>query len=95
MASPERVPIVIVYNDDIRNIDQQVSIKELSVPRKSYLLAVTIDEFGNITRKPLLAWKKKAPFPETIRFYDTLDDILIIPGIRNRKISYYKISATF
>ncbi len=95
MAAPERVPIVIVYNDDIRNIDQQVSIKELSVPRKSYLLAVTIDEFGNITRKPLLAWKKKASFPETIRFYDTLDDILIIPGIRNRKISYYKISATF
>lgn len=95
MASPDRNAIVLVYNDDIRNKDQEISLNPLSVPRDSYLLAVIIDEFGNITRKPLLAWGKKSTFPEPIRFYDSLNDALIIPGIRNRQISYYKVTATF
>jgi hypothetical protein len=95
MAPLDKSQIVIVYNDDIKNRDLPVSEKPFSLPRKSYLVAVSVDEFGNITRKPLVEWKKRALFPEPMRYYDTLGDEVIIPGFRNRKINFNKITAVF
>ena len=56
-------------------------------------MAVTIDEYGNINKQPLLKWKKKALFLEPIRFYDTLHNSIVIPAFRYRKFNYYKITA--
>jgi len=40
-----------------------------------------------------LKWKKKALFPEPIRYYDTLYNTIIIPAFKGRKYNYYKITA--
>lgn len=93
MAPIDRSGIVILYNDDTRNISANGKLHSFSVPRKSYLLAIAIDEFGNITKTPLESWKKKALYPSPIRYYDTLGETIVIPAIRNRKLGYYKISA--
>jgi hypothetical protein len=95
MAPLNKTGIILFYNDNIRNLDQTLERKVFSQPKKSYLLALTIDEFGNITKKSLTAWKKKALFPEPMRFYDTLSDTIVIPAFRNRNINYYKIKAVF
>jgi hypothetical protein len=93
MAPLDGSGIVLFYNDDIRNMDQTQEYRPFSRPKKSYLLAVAIDEFGNITKTPLIPWKKKALFPAPIRFYDTLHETIVIPAFRNRSINYYRITA--
>jgi hypothetical protein len=94
MAPVDGNKIVLFYNDDIRNMNNPAG-KAFSRPRKSYLLAVTIDEFGNVSKQPLIPWKKKQLFPEPIRFYDTLHETIVIPAFRNRSINFYKITARF
>lgn len=93
MAPIGKSDIVIFYNDDIRNREPTDKLRNFNQPRKSYLLAVKIDQFGNMSRSPLNAWKKKGMFPEPIRFYDTRSDTLVIPAFRYRKYSYYRITA--
>jgi hypothetical protein len=93
MAPLDKTWIVLFYNDDVRNIDQPEKIRNFNRPKKSYLLAVMIDEYGSITRKPLVTWKKKALFPEPIRYYDTLLETVVIPAYRYRKFNYLKITA--
>jgi len=87
--------IILVYNDDIRNLENPEEKRGFNRPKKSYLLSVAIDEFGNLFRKPLVSWKKKALFPEPIRFYDTRYNTIVIPAFRYRKFNYYKITAGF
>ncbi|MBN1158081.1 MAG: hypothetical protein JXA61_01760 [Bacteroidales bacterium] len=94
MAPLDQTGIIIFYNDDVRNLDNPEQKKRFNRPRKSYILAVAIDEFGNITRQPLVKWERKKLFPEPIRFYDTLHNTIIIPAFRYRKYNYYKITAT-
>ena len=95
MAPLDKTGIILFFNDDNRNMSQTDRRKNFKRPKKSYILAVAIDEYGNISRKPLLKWKKKAPFPEPIRFYDTLHETVVIPAFRFRKFNYYKITASF
>ncbi len=95
MAPLGRSGIIVFYNDDIRNRDGAQARKNFNRPKKSYILAVAIDEYGNLTRKPLTEWKKKALFPEPIRFYDNLHETIVIPAFRGRKYNYYRITATY
>ncbi|MBN2481694.1 MAG: hypothetical protein JXB19_08145 [Bacteroidales bacterium] len=95
MAPLDENSIIIFYNDDIRNLENTEEKKRFNRPRKSYILAVTIDEFGNIYKQPLVKWERRALFPEPMRFYDTLYDTIIIPAFRYRKFNYYKITAGF
>lgn len=95
MAPLDRTGIIVFYNDDIKNLDNPQEKKNFNRPRKSYILAVAIDEFGNITRKTLTAWTKKALYPEPVRFYDTLRETVVIPAFRGRRYNYYKITATY
>lgn len=91
MAPVYQNRIVVVFNDDIRNIgaDKQ---RAFGQPRKSYLKAVDIDEYGNLTTHQLVSWKKRAMYPEPIRYYDTLGETIVIPALRNRLLNYYKIT---
>lgn len=93
MAPLDKSAIIIFYNDNIRNLEQPGEKGNFRRPKKSYILAVTIDEYGNISRNPLVPWKKKASFPEPIRFYDTLHETIVIPAFRYRRFNYYKITA--
>jgi hypothetical protein len=93
MAPVDKSGIVIFYNDNIKNLHSEKEKKAFSQPKKSYLLAIAVDEFGNISKTPLIPWKKKMLFPEPLRFYDTLSDTIIIPAFRNRNVNFYKIQA--
>jgi hypothetical protein len=93
MAPVDKTGIILFYNDDIRNKEAGVKRRNFNQPKKSYLLAVKIDAYGNMTKIPLNAWKRKAMFPEPIRFYDTKSDTLVIPAFRYRKYCYYRIVA--
>jgi hypothetical protein len=95
MAPLKRNTIILVYNDDIRNMNNPEARKSFGNPRKSYLLATIIDEYGNIARYPLTVWKKKSFFPEPMRYYDTLGETIVIPAFRYKGVEYYKISAAF
>jgi len=95
MAPLDRAGIIVFYNDDIKNLDNPQEKRNFSRPRKSYILAVAIDEFGNISKKSLTAWTKKALYPEPVRFYDTLHETVVIPAFRGRRYNYYKITATY
>jgi hypothetical protein len=85
--------ITLVFNDHIRNLEPDKKSRSFSNPRKSYLAAVHISESGAVSKYTLQPWKRKALFPEPIRFYDTLYDTIIIPAFRGRKFNYYKITA--
>ena len=93
MAPIDKNGIILVYNDNISNQNPSNEYKALNRPKKSYLLAVVIDEFGNVTKIPLIAWKKKALFPEPIRFYDTRYNTIVIPAFRNRSVNFLKLTA--
>jgi hypothetical protein len=95
MAPLEKSGIILFFNDDNRNIDSQAPPKAFGNPKKSYVKAVAVDEYGNISETSIIKWKKKALFPEPIRYYDTLSDTIVIPAFRNRNINYYRISADF
>lgn len=93
MAPLDRSGIVLFYNDDIRNMTGTDKVNSFSNPKKSYLLAVAIDAFGNLSKTPLIPWKKKALHPVPLRYYDTLGETIVVPAFRMRHISYYKLSA--
>lgn len=93
MAPLNKSGIILFMNDDVRNMEQTEKYRPLSRIRKSYILAVAIDEFGNITRTPLIPWKKRMLFPQPMRYYDTLGDTIVIPAYRYRNINYYKFTA--
>ena len=95
MAPIDKSGIIIFYNDNIRNLDHPERKKNFNRPRKSFIMAVMIDEFGNVTRNPVLKWKRRALFPEPIRYYDTLYDTIVIPAFKGNKYNYYKITAGF
>jgi hypothetical protein len=95
MAPLNRNQVVLVYNDDIRNMNNPKTLKSFGTPKKSYLLAITLDENGNMTKHPLTAWKRKCYFPEPMRYYDTLGDTIVIPAFRYRGVDYYKIDVNF
>jgi hypothetical protein len=95
MAPLDGTGIIIFYNDDIRNLVHPEEKRNFKNPRKSYLLAVMIDEYGNISKQAVLRWKKKAFFPEPIRYYDSLNNCIVIPAFRYRKYIYYKITSRF
>lgn len=95
MAPIEENSIILFYNDDIRNRNPEEKLRGFNRPKKSYLAAVTIDEFGNLSRKALVEWKKKQLFPEPIRFYDTRSHTVVIPALRYRSYNYYRIDAEF
>ena len=95
MAPLDESFIYIFYNDDIRNLDHPKKAKNFSRPRKSYIAAVKIDEYGNVTREPAVKWKKRGLFPEPIRYYDTLGKTIVIPAFKSRKFCYYKITVKY
>ncbi len=95
MAPLDENEIYIFYNDDIRNLNNPKKAKNFSRPRKSYVAAVKIDEYGNVTREPIIKWKKRGLYPEPIRYYDTLGKTIVIPAFKSRKFCYYKITAKF
>jgi len=83
--------IVIIYNDHIKNLKNPEKIKSFGHHRKSILIAVHIDEYGNLKYIPLKQWQKKLLYPEPIRYYATLKNTIIIPAFKGRKYYYYKI----
>lgn len=83
--------IVIIYNDHIKNLKQHEKIKTFGHYRKSILVAVHLDEYGNIKYIPLKQWQKKLLYPEPIRYYSTLENSIVIPAFKGRKYYYYKI----
>ena len=87
--------ITLVFNDHIRNTQPGEKHRNFGNPRKSYLAAVHIDEFGNLEKYDVLHWKRKALYPEPIRYYDTLGETIIIPAFKSRKYNYYKITASY
>lgn len=95
MAPLDESGIILFYNDDIRNLDETGKKRSFKRPKKSYILAVAIDEFGNISKTPVVEWKKKMLFPEPMRFYDNLYNTIVIPAFRYRNYNYYKITAGF
>jgi hypothetical protein len=95
MAPLNETSIIIFFNDDVRNLEQPERKRNFNRPRKSYILAVMIDEYGNAIKQPVLKWKKRALYPEPIRFYDTLYNTIVIPAFKGRKFNYYKITAKF
>lgn len=95
MAPLDENDIFIFFNDDVRNIENHEKYRNFNRPRKSYIQAVRIDEYGNVSSQPLIRWKKRALFPEPIRFYDTLGNTIVIPAFKGRKYNYYKITAKF
>jgi hypothetical protein len=95
MAPLDKSSIILFFNDNIKNLDQSKKRKNFIRPRKSYIQAVTIDEFGNISKQSLLKWKKKSLFPEPIRYYDTLYNTIVIPAFKGNKFNYYKLTALF
>jgi hypothetical protein len=95
MAPLNKNSIILFFNDAIKNLDHPEFKKNFTRPRKSYILAVLIDEYGNIAKKPVLEWKKKALYPEPIRYYDTRYDTLVIPAFRGNKFNFYKLTASF
>ncbi len=92
MAPLDQTSIILFFNDDIRNIDQPKKRKNFNNPRKSYLQAVTVDVYGNITRQSVWKHKKKELFPEPIRFYDTRYNCIVIPAFKGNKFDYNKIT---
>lgn len=95
MAPLNEKEIIIFYNDDVRNLNQSGNQKNFNRPRKSYILAILIDEYGNVNKKTVIKWKKKRLYPEPIRYYDTLGNTIVIPAFKGRKFNYYKITARF
>ncbi|NJK86736.1 MAG: hypothetical protein HC906_12950 [Bacteroidales bacterium] len=87
--------IVLFYNDNIKNLEDGKKLRNFGRPRKSYVAAVYIDEYGNTNTQVLLKWQKKMLYPEPIRYYNNLKETLIIPAFRGRKFYYYKITANF
>ncbi len=68
MAPLDKNSIMLVYNDNSANLDTLSRIKALNQLKKSCLIALTIDEFGSISKKTLNIWKKKELFPGTHPF---------------------------
>ncbi len=95
MAPLDESSITLFFNDDIRNAEQTDKRKNFNRPRKSYIRSVTIDQYGNMSDLPVLAWKKRACFPEPIRYYDTLYNTIIIPASRNNKYNYYRLTLDY
>jgi hypothetical protein len=95
MASPYENGIIIFYNDNISNLDNPGSKSNYRNPRKSYLVAVKIDEYGRISKEAVVKWKKRGYFPQPMRYYDALNNCIVIPAFRYRKYIYYKINASF
>lgn len=95
IAPIDKNDITLLFNDHIRNIETGEKHRNFSNPRKSYLAAVHIDEFGNLKKYDVLHWKRKALYPEPIRYYDTLGETVIIPAFKSRKFNYYKITARY
>ncbi len=93
MAPIDKNEIILFFNDHIKNLDPTRKTKNFNNPRKSYLLAVTIDEYGNTSKQAVIKWKRKTLYPEPIRYYDTLHETIVIPAFRGRKFNYYRISA--
>jgi hypothetical protein len=93
MAPLDQTSIILFFNDDIRNLDPSRKRKNFNNPRKSYLQAVVVDIYGNISRQPVLKHKKKGLFPEPIRFYDTRYNCIVIPAFKGNKFDYNKITA--
>jgi hypothetical protein len=87
--------ITLIYNDHIRNLDPEEKTRSFSNPKKSYLAVVHISESGTITKYALQPWKRKALYPEPMRYYDTLGDTIIIPAFKGRKFNYYTITAKY
>ena len=95
MAPLDETGIMLFFNDDIRNMDQSDKRKNFNRPRKSYILAVMVDEYGNISSQPVQEYKKKGLPPEPIRFYDTRYNCIVIPSFKGYKFNYNKITARF
>ncbi len=95
MSPLDRSGIILFYNDHIKNLNNPGKMKSLGRPKKSFIVAVMIDEFGSIVKQPVLKWKRKALYPEPLRFYDTLYNTLVIPAFKGNKYNYYKITAGF
>jgi hypothetical protein len=95
MAPLDETSIILFFNDNIKNLGQPKKKRNFNRPRKSYIQAVTIDEYGNISKQPLVKWKKKSLFPEPIRYYDTLYNTIVIPAFKGNKFNYYKLTALF
>jgi hypothetical protein len=87
--------ITLIYNDHIRNLNPDEKQRNFSNPKKSYLAAVHINESGDLTKYALQPWKRKALYPEPLRYYDTLGETIIIPAFKGRKFNYYKVTARY
>ncbi|MBP1668849.1 MAG: hypothetical protein H6Q21_1215 [Bacteroidetes bacterium] len=87
--------ITLIYNDDIRNLNPDQKPRSFNNPKKSYLAVVHISESGALAKYSLQPWKRKALYPEPIRYYDTLGETIIIPAFKGRKFNYYKITTKY
>jgi len=95
LAPLDEEGIVIFYNDNIYNIENNDKLKNFGHPKKSYLAAVYIDSFGNASKKTVIKWEKKALYPQPIRYYHDLKHTIVIPAFKGRKYDYYKIKVDF
>lgn len=95
LAPLDRNEIILFFNDNIKNIDSADKLRSFSHPKKSYIAAISIDEYGNINKQIIHKWVKKSLYPEPIRYYHNLYNTVIIPAYKGRKYNYYKITARF
>ncbi len=93
IAPIDKNELVFVFNDHIKNLQERKRMKSFGNPRRSYISAVKVDEYGNLSKQILTKWKRKKAFPKPMRYYDTLYDSIVIPAFRGRKYNYYKVVA--
>lgn len=85
--------IFLVYNENIKNLrEDKKKYYSFNNPRKSYVAIVEISDNGEVEKKNVLPWKRRALFPQPLHFYEQKQDELIIPAYRNRKYKFYKFS---
>jgi hypothetical protein len=93
LAPVDESKMFLVYNESIKNITKKKKkYYNFNNPKKSYVAVVEITENGQVNKKTVLPWKRKALFPKPLHYYEQKTDELIIPAYRNRKYKFYKFN---
>ncbi len=85
--------IAIVFNDNIKNLSEELTKpKNFANPKKSYLAAVEIDLNGDMKQYPVLESKRKSLYPQPLAYYDTKTNQIYLPAYRSRKYKFLKLT---
>jgi len=93
LAPVDDSKIYLIYNENIKNLrENKKKYYSFNNPRKSYIAIVEITQNGEINKKNVLPWKRRALFPQPLHYYEQKHDELIIPAYRNRKYKFIKFN---